>query len=88
MLQIVPLERGDARGEAAALAAGPQTQVDGERDAGGRDVAQDRGQALDGETVKPVGVDPLAAVGRAVVAENQEHVEIRARHELATAELA
>src|SRR5438034_834219 len=88
VLQIVLLERRDARGEAAPFAAGPQAQVDRESDAGRRDVAEHPGQPLDGQAVEPVGVDPLGAVGRAVLAEHDEQVEIGAGHQLTAAELA
>src|SRR5439155_161812 len=87
VLRIVALERGDARREAAPLAAGPEPEVHGERDAGGRDVAERAGQALDGEAVEPRGVDRVAAVGPALVPRHHEQVEVRARDELAAAEL-
>src|SRR5439155_586766 len=64
MLQIVPLERTDARGEPTALAAGPKPQVDRKGDAGRCDVAEHRGQPLRGQTVEPVGVDPVGPVAR------------------------
>src|SRR5262249_34009070 len=83
-----PLERGDARGEPAALAAGPKTQIDRKGDAGGRDVAEHRRQPLDREAVEPGGVDALPPIGRAVLTENDEQVEIGAGRELAAAELA
>src|SRR4029453_8721191 len=53
VLQIVLLERGDARAEAPPLAAGPEPQVDREGDTRGRDVAEHAGQSLGGQAVEP-----------------------------------
>src|SRR5207253_5124975 len=66
VLLIVPFKSVDARGEAAALAAGTQAQVDGEGDAGRRDVAEGSRQPLDGAAVEGVGVDALQAIGLAI----------------------
>ena len=88
MLQIVLLQRRHARGEPTALAAGPQAQVDRERDASRRDVAEHAGQPLDREAVEPVRVDPIGAVGRAVLGEDAEQVEVGAGDQLAPTELA
>ena len=94
MLLIVPFERVDARREAAALAAGTQAQVDGEGDAGRRDVAEGARQPLDGAAVERVRVHALPAVGLAVrrvgigAAERHEDVEVGAGRQLASAELA
>ena len=85
MLQIVLLERGDARGEPTPLAAGPEAQVDRKGDARGRDVAEHARQPLDRQAVEPVGLDPLGAVGRAILAEHDEQIEIGAGDELAAA---
>src|SRR5882762_11055614 len=82
------LERGDARREAAPLAPGPEAEIHRERDAGRGDVAERAAEPLGREAVEPVSVDRVAAVGTAVRAEDHEEVEVRARDELAPAELA
>src|SRR3989454_11158482 len=87
-LLIVAFEGGDARGEAASLAAGPEPEVHRERDAGGRDVTERAGQALDGEAVEPRGIDRIATVRSSLVPRRHEEIEVRARAELAAAELA
>src|SRR3989454_8721438 len=87
-LLIVAFEGGDARGEAASLAAGPEPEVHRERDAGGRDVTERAGQAFDGEAVEPRGVDRIATVRPSLVPRRHEEIEVRARAELAAAELA
>src|SRR3989442_387383 len=90
VLGIVPLGGGDARGEAAALAARANPQVDRKGDTGGRDVTEAAGQTLDHFTPERVGFHALGSVGLAVVRSSidEEDVEVGARGELASAKLA
>src|SRR5207249_2587089 len=72
----------------ASLAAGPEPEVHRERDAGGRDVTERAGQPLDGEAVEPRGIDRIATVRSSLRPRRHQENEVRARAELAAAELA
>ena len=61
-LPVVAADGVEARGKTAPLRAGTQPQVDGKDHAGGRDVAEDRAERLDGAIVEDVGLDRLAPV--------------------------
>src|SRR3989475_9887369 len=65
-----------------------RSEVHGERDARGGDVAERARRALRREAVEPRGVDRIAAVRPSLVPRHDEDVEGRARAKLATAELA
>src|SRR5206468_12478464 len=84
VLGIVPLRGGDARREAAALAAGAKTQIDREGDAGGGDVTEGAGEPLDGFAPERVGFDALGAVGLAIFGKrSEEHTsELQSRSDL------
>src|SRR5262249_61968223 len=70
------------------LAAGAEPQIHGEGDAGRGDVAQLVGQTLDGRAVERVDIDAQRTIRLAILAEDHEDVEVRARHELPSPQLA